>query len=165
MSFVAHQSIEKKGGVIVIRQSQKFLTQLYALCDFFVIQLIFLLTWWIRFESGWLDYASSLPFRTYWFWALIYGVIAIAVGYLTAFYRPKRRRSFSYEMMKIAEVHVIGVLVLLSLLFINEQMDISRKFVALFLLNSIIFVGLYRYIIKRSLQIFREKGYNKQFVL
>lgn len=149
----------------MIRQSQKFLTQLYALCDFIVIQFVFIIAWWIRFESGWLEFSSPLPIGTYWFWAIVYGAVAIVVGYLTAFYTPKRKRNFSYEMIKIVEVHVISLLVLLSLLFLNEQMDISRKFLVIYLITNIIFVGIYRFIVKRALQYFREKGYNKQFVL
>ena len=149
----------------MIRQHQKYLAQVYAFSDFVCIQLAFLLAWWLKFRSGLLEYDSPLPFSTYALWAIIYGIIAIVVGFFAALYQPKRKKRFSYEAFKIVQVHVISLFLLLSTLFLVKEVHISRTFLAIFLTANVLFVGIYRYIVKKALRYIREKGYNKQFVL
>lgn len=149
----------------MIRQSQRFLTQLYALADFICIQFAFGLAWWLKFQSGWLDHGPALPFQHYLAWSVAYGVIAVIVGYMTVLYSPKRRKKFSYEVYKIFQVHIIAMMVLFSLLFVYREIHLSREFLALFFMGNVLLVGGYRFLVKRALQRFRQKGYNKQFVL
>ncbi|MBD0379711.1 undecaprenyl-phosphate glucose phosphotransferase [Paenibacillus sedimenti] len=149
----------------MIRQSQRFLTQLYALVDFVCIQLVFLFSWWLKFDSGLIPFDGPLPFKHYVLWSFIYGALAIAISYFINFYTPKRRKQFSFEILKIVQVHLFSLLLLLSILFIFKEVDVSRSYLLLFLVNNILVISFYRYIVKLSLKRFREKGYNKQFVL
>jgi Undecaprenyl-phosphate glucose phosphotransferase len=120
---------------------------------------------WIKFRSGLLDSEAPLPFSHYVFWSGVYGGIAIVIGYFSNFYLPKRKKRFSFEVFKILQVHVISLLILLSMLFIIKEIHVSRSYLLLFLVNNIILISVYRYIIKIVLKNLREKGYNKQFVL
>ncbi len=149
----------------MIRQSQGFLSQVYALVDFVCIQILFVLAWWLKFESGWIPNASPLPFHTYFLWSLIYGGIAIGTGYFIGFYSSKRKKRFSYEAFRIIQIHLYSLFILLGILFIVKEVHVSRSMLAIFLVNNIIFISLYRYVVKMTLKRFREKGYNKQFVL
>lgn len=149
----------------MIRQSQGFLTQLYALADFICIQLVFLLSWWLKFRSGWIPFDSPLPFKHYLIWSVSYAIIAILLSYMMNFYTPKRKKQFSYEVFKIIQVHIFSLLLLLSVLFILKEVDVSRSYLLLFLVNNILFISFYRYMIKISLKRVRQKGYNKQFIL
>ncbi len=149
----------------MIRQNQRFLTQIYALVDFIIIAIIFLVSWWIKFRSGWLDFQAPLPFKTYFQWGLIYGFTAIAVGFFVGFYSPNRKKKFSSVLIKIVQVHVINMLVLLSILFFFKEVNISREFLAIFLVNTIMAITFYRGIIKIGLKNIRRNGYNKQFIL
>lgn len=149
----------------MIRRSAGFLTQLYALSDFIIIQASFVIAWWIRFQSGLLDYQNPLPKSDYFFWSLVYGAIALLVGFIVAFYTPKRRKRFSAEIINIVQIHLISLLALLSLFFILKIVDISREYLALYLVINIVFITSYRLCIKQGLRWIREKGYNKQFVL
>jgi len=149
----------------MIRQSQGFLSQLYALTDFVIMQIAFLVSWWLKFKSGLLDFESPLPFERYGFWAFVYGITAILVGYLVSFYGPKRRKNFSFEALKIIQVQISSMLILLGILFVLKEVHVSRMFLVLLLLTSIFFLSIYRYIVKIGLKRIREKGYNKQFVL
>lgn len=149
----------------MIRQSQRFLTQLYALTDFVSIQIAFMIAWWIKFRSGWLEHGPALPFQNYLAWSVTYGIIAIIVGYMTILYSPKRRKKFSFEVYKIVQVHVISMLTLISLLFLYREIHLSREFLALFATFNVLLVGGYRFIVKTGLRVIREKGYNKQFIL
>ncbi|BFT75355.1 undecaprenyl-phosphate glucose phosphotransferase [Paenibacillus sp. P36] len=149
----------------MIRQSQGFLTQLYALADFICIQLVFLLSWWLKFKSGWIHFDSPLPIKHYLMWSVSYALIAIFISYMINFYTPKRKKQFSFEVFKIIQVHVFSLLLLLSLLFILKEVDVSRSYLLLFLVNNILVISFYRYMIKISLKRVRQKGYNKQFIL
>lgn len=149
----------------MIRRNQHILTQIYALCDFMVILMSFLLSYWIKFQSGWLNFESPLPVKTYFLWSCVYAGITIAIGFFTNFYIPKRKKSFSYDAFKIIQIHIIGLLVLLSFMYVYKEAHISREFLAIFLVMNIGLLGTYRFIVKQALRNLREKGYNKQFVL
>lgn len=149
----------------MIRKNNKFLTQLYALADFLTIQFVLVVSWWIKFKSGWMPNETPLPFRDYTTWSLLYGGIAVMAGYFFVLYSPQRKRRFSYEVFKIVQVHVISLLILLSVLFILKEVDVSRSYLVLFLANNIVFISFYRYVLKNILRYFRQKGFNKQYVL
>jgi Undecaprenyl-phosphate glucose phosphotransferase len=112
-----------------------------------------------------MPYDISLTFRHYAMWSMIYTVLAIGIGYFTNFYSPKRRKQFSFELVKIIQIHVVSLLLLLSILFVFKEVNVSRSYLILFLINNILVISFYRYILKLSLRRLREKGYNKQFVL
>ncbi|WP_040952382.1 undecaprenyl-phosphate glucose phosphotransferase [Gorillibacterium massiliense] len=150
----------------MIRRNQHILTQLYAICDFIMIQCFFVIAWWFKFQSPWFsDSMKHLPFHRYLYWSLIYGGIAVFIGYFTSFYQPKRKKTFASDVWKITQLHAISFLILLSMLFIDKDLHISRGFLAIFLVINICGISLYRYIIKHSLRKLREKGFNRQFVL
>jgi Undecaprenyl-phosphate glucose phosphotransferase len=149
----------------VIRKNQEFLTQMYVLTDFVFIQFSFLLAWWLRFKSGWIPYEAPLPIETYAMWSFIYGAIAVLTGMLIALYSPKRKKRFADEFIKIVQVHAISIFVLLSLMFFVKEINISRSYLAIYMVSLVMFILFYRYILKVSLKVIREKGYNRQFVL
>lgn len=149
----------------MIRSNQRLLTQLYTIADFIVIQLSFLLAWWLKFRSGWLPFESPLPARTYGIWSLVFGGIAILTGILLSLYSPKRKKRFADEFVKIFEVQVVSIFVLLSLMFFVKEVNISRSYLAFYMGFNLLFIIFYRYFLKVSLKHFREKGYNRQFVL
>lgn len=149
----------------MIRQNQGFLTKLYMITDFLSIQLAFLLAWWIKFESGWIPYEQPLPLETYALWSLIYGGVAIIVGIMISLYSPKRKKRFADEFMKIFQMHLIGMFILLSIMFFVKEVNISRWYLAIYMILNVAIIILYRYFLKKSLKHFREKGYNRQYVL
>ncbi|MGG1877257.1 MULTISPECIES: undecaprenyl-phosphate glucose phosphotransferase [Paenibacillus] len=149
----------------MIRKNQGFLTKLYMLSDFALVQLSFLLAWWLKFESGWFPYEQPLPVGTYGMWSLIYGVIAVMVGIMVSLYSPKRKKRFADEFMKIFQAHFIGLFILLSVMFFVKEINISRMYLGIYMILNVVLIILYRYFLKKALRHFREKGYNRQFVL
>lgn len=149
----------------MIRQNQKYLTQIYAFIDFVAIQISFHASWWLKFDSGWFPYLAPLPFSTYQAWCLFYGGITLLTGFFLGFYSPKRKKSLSYESYKIVQVHFFSIFLLLSALYIVKEVHISRAFLILFVVNSIIFIFLYRSVVKKTLSYYRKRGFNKQFLL
>lgn len=149
----------------MLRQSQKFLTQLYVICDIFCVSVSLFFAYWLKFHSGWMEFSVSLTFQDYIIWSAIYAAIAAAVGFMIRLYSPKRRKQFSFEASRVIQVHMISFLALMSILFIFKIVHLSRDFLAIFFICNIGFIISYRFIVKQSLFRFRQKGYNKQFLL
>jgi Undecaprenyl-phosphate glucose phosphotransferase len=149
----------------MIRRSQGFLSQIYALTDLICIQVVFLLSWWLKFQSGFIPFENPLPIKQYFLWSLAYSAIAIFLSYFFNFYTSNRKKSFSYELFTILQIHIICLFILLSFLYVFKEVHISRSYLLLFLINNILLISFYRYILKISLKHIREKGYNKQYLL
>ncbi|NMM54256.1 undecaprenyl-phosphate glucose phosphotransferase [Paenibacillus aquistagni] len=149
----------------MLRKNQRFLTQLYIVADYTVIQVMFLLAFWIKFKSGWMEHENPLPIAQYAKWSLIYGVIAVIIGMMSTFYSPKRKKRFADDFFRIIQVQLISLFVLLSLLFFFKEVHISREYLAIYMVGNVLAILIYRYGVKQMLRHFREKGYNKQYVL
>ncbi|WP_219835293.1 undecaprenyl-phosphate glucose phosphotransferase [Paenibacillus sp. R14(2021)] len=149
----------------MIRQNQRFLTQIYVVSDLLCTLLTFLTSFWLKFNSGFLPHQTTLPFQTYLIWATIYSFAAVLIGFYVRFYVPRRRKKASYEVMKVVQVQGLSFLGLLSLLFIAKEVHISREFLAIFLVANIACLSFYRLTVKSVLFRIRRRGYNKRYLL
>ncbi|SFE85891.1 Undecaprenyl-phosphate glucose phosphotransferase [Paenibacillus algorifonticola] len=149
----------------MIRQNQRILSQLYMLADLLCTLIVFLAAYWLKFYSDWLSYVNSVPFSTYLVWGTVYSFSAVVVGFYLQFYSPKRRKNYSYEVLKIIQIQTISFLFLLSLFYFTGEVHISRELLLIFFLMNIAAIALYRYIVKSMLFSFRRRGYNKRYVL
>lgn len=149
----------------MIRGRERFLTKLYAFTDFIMIQSAFFLAWMLKFKVFHDGITGYLPLEDYLFWSLVYGVIAVIIGYLVDLYAPKRKGKFATELAKVFQVHTLSMFILLSVLFTLKTIDVSRTFLLLYFIWNLIFISTYRYVVKQSLRELRKRGYNKQFVL
>lgn len=149
----------------MIRGRERFINQLYMSSDFLLIQIAFFTAWLLRFELTEESKVGVLPFQTYFFWSLIYGLIALMIGYLIGLYQPKRKKRFAFELSKVFQIHIFSMFMLLSLLFLFKEIDLSRFLLLLFLLFNIAYISLFRAVAKITLRSLRRKGYNKQFVI
>ncbi|WP_340387718.1 undecaprenyl-phosphate glucose phosphotransferase [Paenibacillus sp. FSL E2-0151] len=149
----------------MIRRNQRFLTQLYIAADFGVIQLSFLVAWWLKFESDLLTNQNPLPIEKYMMWSLVYAVLAIITGLMSSLYVAKRKKRFVDELWKILQSHGIAFFMLLSLMFFFKEVNISRAYLAMYMIGNVSFTLFYRYIVKVQLKRLRKKGFNRQFVL
>ncbi|KAA8999494.1 undecaprenyl-phosphate glucose phosphotransferase [Paenibacillus spiritus] len=149
----------------MIRRNQRFLTQLYMVADFLVIQASFLLAWWIKFRSGWLTYYNPLPIESYSYWSLVYSGIAILSGIVLSLYLPKRKKRFADEFLKIFQVHLISGFILLGVMFFVKEINVSRQYLAIYIGIIMLSTMLYRFVLKKMLKSLRQKGFNRQFIL
>ncbi|MGO4345170.1 undecaprenyl-phosphate glucose phosphotransferase [Paenibacillus sp. MCAF9] len=149
----------------MLRQNQRFLTQLYMLADLSCTLVVFMAAYWLKFYSGLLPSFNSVAFSTYLLWGTIYSFSAVLIGFYFQFYSPKRRKNYSYEVLRILQIQTISFLGLLSLFFFTREVHISREFLAIFFFMNFIAIASYRYWVKSVLASFRRKGFNKRFVL
>ncbi|MFF2480862.1 undecaprenyl-phosphate glucose phosphotransferase [Paenibacillus sp. NPDC058071] len=149
----------------MLRQNQKILTQLYVLADLLCTLVVFLVAYWLKFQSGLLDYVKSVPFSTYLLWGTIYSFSAVVIGFYLQFYAPKRRKRYTLEVLKIVQIQTLSFLGLLSLFYFTKEIHISREFLAIFFIMNVMVITIYRFMVKKTLSAFRRRGFNKRFVL
>ncbi len=149
----------------MIRQNQRFLTQIYVITDALAMLFSFGAAYWLKFLSTWLPSANPLPFSQYLMWGTIYSFAAILIGFYVSFYAPRRRTSFASDFWKIIQVQGISFLGLLSMLYVAKEVHISREFLMIFLGLNVSFMVGYRYAVKMTLRRLRRKGFNKKYVL
>jgi len=148
-----------------LRQNQRFLTQLYVLCDAIGMLAAFLLAYWIKFYSDWLPGYAALPFSSYLFWGLMYAIIAVLVGYYGGLYKPRRRTRLSTDIWKLGQVHLFSFIGLLGALYFAKQIHVSREFLGIFLGLNLALLSIYRFTVKMMLFRLRRLGYNKKYLL
>lgn len=150
----------------MIRGIERFLTKLYIIADFIILQVAFLFAWFLRFnifkEE---DIGNYLPISHYFIWNIVFSIVNILIAFLVRLYVPKRRMKFATEVSRIIQAHVYSALILLSILFTVKTVDISRIYLVIYFVTSLIATIIYRYVVKQSLRNIRRKGFNKQFVL
>ncbi|GLC87874.1 undecaprenyl-phosphate glucose phosphotransferase [Lysinibacillus piscis] len=149
----------------MIRGRERFLTQLYVLMDFLVIQLAFFSAWVLRFYILDEEVGGYLPLSDYFVWNIVYSIAYILVAFIVKLYMPKRKIRFASEVFKIFQAHLFGMFVLMSVLFTVKTIDISRVFLVIYFVIAIMMSLIYRYAVKQVLRKLRSSGYNKQFVL
>lgn len=149
----------------MIRKSERFLSQVYALTDFIVIACSFIFSWWLKFETSFKPTNPPFPFKEYLPWYFVYALIAIAFGYISSFYTSKRKKSFSNEFFHIVQIHIVSGLTLMSILYLYRGFHISRQFMLIFVCFSIVFFTVYRFFVRKILKKFRSKGYNERYIL
>jgi Undecaprenyl-phosphate glucose phosphotransferase len=135
------------------------------LADLSCTLVVFMAAYWLKFYSGLLPSYNSVSFSTYLLWGTIYSFSAVLIGFYFQFYSPKRRKNYSYEVLRILQIQTISFLGLLSLFFFTREVHISREFLAIFFFMNFIAIASYRYWVKSILASFRRKGFNKRFVL
>lgn len=149
----------------MIRKNQRFLSKLYMLFDMVGVAIGFLAAYWVKFVSGYLEGDSALPYTTYITWGVVYGLVVLIIGSMFSMYSVHRKKRFADELVRIIQTHASALFILLGLLFFFKQIHISREFLAVFVTVSVMITTIYRYIVKVTLRKFRQKGYNKQFIL
>ena len=149
----------------MIRGKERFITQLYMTTDFIFIQLAFTVAWYFRFVINKEQQGSYLPLTDYFIWNIVYSAAFLAIGFLIGLYVPKRKMKFAKEVSRIVQVQIYSMFVLLSVLFIVKTIDISRMFLAIYLLVGFLIIVTYRFFVKQFLRAMRKKGFNQQFVL
>lgn len=150
----------------MIKQNQKIFNTALVIIDMAVITFSLIFAWFIRFETNILGFGqSSWGFSHY-----ILPIVFILPMYLLLYsvfglYKPQRTKSMTSEAIQIIKVNFIGLLVLVTALFLLELTDYSRYLLAMFAVFSTIFSIVERLIFRKSLRLMRSKGYNIKYIL
>ncbi len=91
--------------------------------------------------------------------------ILLIVYYFMGVYSPMRSRLYRKEVIIVIRAHLVGVVIIFSLLFLNKHLEYSREVSLLYAMGGILLVLLERYIVRRTLRYFRKNGFNQKHLL
>nr|WP_319374370.1 undecaprenyl-phosphate glucose phosphotransferase [uncultured Methanobacterium sp.] len=151
----------------MIRENQRIFNMALVVIDFSVITLALILAWYIRFETNLLGFGRSVWGFDHYIMPIIFIIPAyIFIYYIFGLYTPQRtKKTINSEALKIIEANIIGLLFLVTLLFIFGFTDYSRYMLAMFAIFSTIFSVTERFIIRTLLKLMRSKQYNIKYIL
>lgn len=150
----------------MIKQNQRHLNRFLAFLDGLSIFISLVLAWYIRFESGIMEYEGEmLSFQDY-----MKPIIFIIPLYLLLYgefnlYNPYRIKSAWDELFNIFRANFLGILVFILSLYIMKNVDYSRYVLLIFSMNCTVLTSIERGLLRYCLRKFRSKGYNIKHIL
>jgi FlaA1/EpsC-like NDP-sugar epimerase len=149
----------------MIRQNQRFFNLALVVIDMVVIAFSLIFAWFVRFQSNLFIYEPSLGFGYYILSLLVIIPLYLLLYSVFGLYKPQRTKSIRSLPINIIKANAMGLLMLVTFLFIIEQIDYSRYLLALFAIFSTLFSIIERVIFRQSLRFIRGKGFNIKYVL
>lgn len=146
----------------MIRENQKTLNNIQIILDLLMVVIALGVAYWVRFvdyQGVHLSFKSYIP--TLFFLLPLYFFLYHFLG----LYTPRRRKSLTFEIGKIAQANLLSMLILLSLLYLIKQIDYSRQVLLFFIIFSSILTLLERVLLRKILNNIRQQGYNRKYVL
>ena len=150
----------------MIRENQRLLNLLLVLIDIMVISFALFFAWFIRFKTtlfgvgidNWKlnQYLLSLAFII---------VVYTILNYSFGLYSPQRTDDITSETKQILKINIIGLLILITTLYVVEVNVYSRYLLAMFAIFSTTFMIIERFFFRSFLRYVRGKGFNVQYML
>ena len=149
----------------MIKDNQRVLNQIHVLIDLVVTALTYLLAYWLKFRSGWIEYDIGLPIRSYL--RVLYFVVPGFMLLYFAFdlYHSKRASGRKRELFNIVKANSVGLVAIIVVLYIVNQPNYSREMFFIFWILNIVAQTGYRNVLRMVLRFFRKRGYNLKYVL
>lgn len=148
----------------MIRENQKILNRANIFTDAVLLLFAMIFAYGIRFGifQGELHHITLVNY-------LKLGVVVIPVYlfiYLSlGLYESFRHKTFTNELGLIIKSNLTGLFMLLALLFIFKQIDLSRWTLVIFFCLNIMLTGTKRFVLRYVLHQYRSKGYNIKHVI
>ena len=152
----------------MIKDNQKLLNRIHVLIDAVVTAISYLMAWYLKFATGFAETDPNvgvLDMYTYFRALYILVPLYLVLYYFFNLYAPKRATRRKYELFAIVKANTVGLILFMTLLYIINQLDISRFVLGAFYIINIILMTLCRTMIRNILYFFRRKGYNLKYIL
>lgn len=148
----------------MIKENQKVLNQFNIFTDGVVILLAMVLAYIIRF-TVFEGEAGHVTLKIYISLGLV--VIPLYLLIYTGFglYESFRQKEFLKEFELIIKSNLLGIVFLLTCLFVFKKIDLSRWTLVFFFIFNIVGTACKRYTMRDILKKYREKGYNIKHVI
>lgn len=153
----------------MIKDNQRYFNRLHVLLDMIITAVSYILAWWIKFKSGFLQVEEGvLGVRIYMQVILLIVPVYILLYYAFNLYTPKRVQGRRLEASNIIKANTVGLVGFISLLYIinsETSTNFSRVMLFLFYILNICLDILSRNSIRYLLRRIRKKGYNLKHIL
>ena len=145
----------------MIKKHQQFFNKILVFLDALMLVAAYFAAYEIKLERANAPLSSNLYFvGSLWMIPLI-----IVVYFFMDVYSPMRSKMFWKEMQLILHAHLIGMVFIYSIFFLNKSIDYSREMLMLFGVLGAVFMLMERYVVRRILRFLRKTGYNQKHML
>lgn len=150
----------------MIKENQKLLNRLQVVLDGMTIVASYMLAWYIRFRTGiFVQDPWTLSLGKYMQLLVLIVPGFLILYYMFRLYEPKRVLGRRLEAWRVIQANVLGVMVLILLLYLVRQFDISRTMLFVFACVDIFMGVLERNIVRYIIRRMRKKGYNLKHII
>ena len=134
---------------------------LWMLSDIFLINIAFILAYWVRYDlqlfRG-VDPAFEVPYRVYLPFVALFTVLLMLVYRQAGFYRVRRHISWFDEVYAIVNSTATGTIITIVFIFLYRPSFYSRAIFIYAAILSILLLGLSRLILVRMVHQLRRRG-------
>lgn len=148
----------------MIKENQRLLNQLNVLSDGAIIFCALMAAFFTRFVLIGTDYVY-LPLGNYAIMGLAMVPIQLTTYAVLGLYGSFRNKRLHQELIPLLWANALTVGLLLVVLFLGKFVDFSRLTLALFFLIETVGLSCKRYLLRRVLRRYRQRGYNQKHVL
>lgn len=150
----------------MIKQNQRYFNFVFIILDWVVYFLCLLMAWAIRFRSGLFERAVEALTKQEYMFALIFIIpIYFLIYNFFGLYKPHRIKSSLNEFFNILRANLLGMLVIVTVLFVDKNINYSRNVLLMFFAFNTVFNTLERLAVRQALKNIRKKGFNLKHVI
>lgn len=152
----------------MLKKNAQLFEGLFTATDLAVVSLAWIISYWLRFATGWIPVEKGIPELADYLKVLIFVWIVWAFVFRRfGLYRGMRGMSRVREVWAVVKANSFAVLIFLSVtyLFREKSVPFSRLVFAIFWAVSTVGLVGARTIIRQVLRSMRRRGYNLRYVL
>lgn len=152
----------------MLKQKRQLFELLFMAADLLVVTCAWLLSYWIRFMTGWVAVEKGIPpFSHYLSLVLFIWLIWAFVFKRMGLYRPMRGVRRTKELWLLIEANTFAIILLIAVtyLFREKSVPFSRLVFVYFAFLAMIFTTLERAVLRSLLREVRRRGYNLRYLL
>lgn len=147
----------------MIKENQKLLNRLNVLSDAIIGFISVIAAFYLVFVL--LDFDRNFPLIDYIKLAFVFIPVQLITFASLGLYDSFRTKTFSNEISKLAKAFIADGILIFMILYIVKVMNFSRFALIIFLALDFIIVSLKRFLLRKTLRTFRERGMNRKYVL
>lgn len=149
----------------MLRQRAKLVSFTVYIVDVAIATSSFFLAYWLRKLPFFSDYGAVAPVSEYYQLALLVPPAWSVLLYYFNLYTSFRTTPYRVLLWKVLKVSAAGVMVMGAFVFIFKLTYISRIFMGIFGLTSLLLLALEKLALKTAANTLRSKGYNFKNIL
>lgn len=151
----------------MIKDNQKHLNRLHVLLDILFLILSYILAWYLKFGIKIFKVSPSHPleFADYMNALVLIVPLYMALYFMVRLYEPKRVMGRRLEIGNIIKANTLGLLIILTVLYLIKEEHFSRQVLLLFFGINILTSIVTRLSLRWVLRAIRKKGFNQKHVL
>ncbi len=152
----------------MIKDNQKYFNRLTLIMDFLVIMFSYFVAWYLKFKTPLFDAEHEygrLPFSQYMSALVIIAPLFLVLYVSFHMYTSRRIQGAVTEIANIIRANSLGIILVLTALYITRQHDYSREMLFIFYIINMLLEIAFRLSIRAILRAIRKSGFNMKHIL